>query len=96
MAAGAPEPATSVDRARATSAGNLAQLSRQRSNLARADALELAKDPDAWIVRIRKLRDGGRVDEATAELREFDALVPDAQQRMPAELRRFMERQGSK
>ena len=74
--------------ARATAAtGNVASLAKQRGASPRAEAVELAKDPDAWIIRIRKLRDGGRVDEATVELREFDALVPNAQQRMPAELR---------
>jgi hypothetical protein len=55
-----------------------------------------ARDPDAWIVRIRKLRDEGRDAEALAELREFDANVPDARQRMPAELRQFLERGTTK
>lgn len=63
---------------------------------ARAEALEHAKDPDAWIIRIRRLRDSGRTTEAVEELREFDALVPDAQRRMPAELRRFLERENAK
>lgn len=58
----------------------------------RAEAIERARDPDAWIIHIRELRDGGRVDDAIAELREFDVLVPDAKQRMPSELRRLMER----
>ena len=59
----------------------------------RAEALTLAKDPDAWIIRIRKLRDGGRTTDAVEELREFDALVPDAKQRMPSELRQLLDRE---
>lgn len=45
-----------------------------------------ARDPDAWIVRIRKLRDAGDTAEAMRELREFRNLVPDADRRLPADL----------
>jgi hypothetical protein len=45
-----------------------------------------ARDPDAWIMRIRKLRDEGNTAEALRELREFRDLVPDAEQRLPADL----------
>ena len=45
-----------------------------------------ARDPDGWIVRIRKLRDEGNTAEALRELREFRNLVPDADQRLPADL----------
>ena len=45
-----------------------------------------ARDPEAWIVRIRKLRDEGNTAEALRELREFRNLVPDAERRLPADL----------
>ena len=44
-------------------------------------------DPDAWIVRIRKLRDEGRTADALRELKQFRELVPDAEKRLPADLR---------
>jgi hypothetical protein len=47
----------------------------------------LARDPDAWIVRIRKLRDEGNTAQALRELREFRALVPDAEKRLPPDLK---------
>ena len=91
----APRAASSVPPSAA--AGNASPSAvKPRSVPIRAKAIELARDPDAWIIRIRNLRDGGRDDEAAAELREFDALVPDAQQRMPPELRRFMQRESAK
>lgn len=48
-----------------------------------------ARDPDAWIARIRKLRDEGHTAEALRELREFRDLVPDAERRLPADLLSF-------
>jgi len=45
-----------------------------------------ARDPDAWIARIRKLRDEGHTADALRELREFRDLVPDAERRLPADL----------
>lgn len=51
------------------------------------DARTKARDPDAWIARIRKLRDEGRTAEAIRELREFREFVPDAQRRIPEDLR---------
>lgn len=79
--------------AREAAGGGIAQRAKQRAVPARAEATALARDPDAWIARIRKLRDDGHADQAIAELREFDALVPDARQRMPAELRRFLDQE---
>ena len=46
-----------------------------------------ARDPDAWIARIRKLRADGDVQTAERELREFREFVPDADARIPADLR---------
>lgn len=57
-------------------------------NLADADEYRAkARDPDAWIVQIRKLRDEGRTADALRELREFRARVTDAEKRLPADLR---------
>ena len=84
-------PESAPTAARDAASGGVTQLARQRAAPTRAEAVALARDPDAWLVRIRKLRDDGREDEAIGELREFDALVPDAKQRMPTELRRLLD-----
>ena len=52
-----------------------------------ADAKAKARDPDAWLARIRKLRDDGNTAEAVREMREFRENVPDADRRIPADLR---------
>ena len=52
-----------------------------------AEAKQKARDPDAWIARIRKLRDDGNTAEAIRELREFREYVPDAERRIPPDLR---------
>ena len=52
-----------------------------------ADAKQKARDPDAWIARIRKLRDEGNTAEAIRELRDFREYVPDAERRIPPDLR---------
>ena len=46
-----------------------------------------ARDPDAWIAAIRKLRDDGNTTQALRELRDFRSVVPDAERRLPADLR---------
>ena len=51
------------------------------------DGRTKARDPDAWIAQIRKLRDEGRTAEAIRELREFREFVPDAERRIPPDLR---------
>jgi hypothetical protein len=56
-------------------------------NVISDEARERARDPDAWIARIRKLRDEGHADDALRELREFRSLVPDAERRLPPDLR---------
>jgi hypothetical protein len=56
--------------------------------IARADAPSApAADIDAWIVRIRKLHDDGKLADAAKELIAFRAAVPDADGRLPPELR---------
>jgi len=69
------------DRARGQVSGML------QKNAAVASASEKARDPDAWITRIRKLRDEGQTAEALRELREFRSNVPDAEKRLPVDLR---------
>ena len=86
----APPPA-SVARLRAqsdaaSSAGQSGKMRNEQKN-AEEDMRSLARDPDAWIVRIRKLRDDGNVAQAQRELKEFRALVPDAERRLPPDLR---------
>ena len=44
-------------------------------------------DADAWIVRIRKLYDEGKLTEAAKELDALRAAVPDADRRLPPEVR---------
>jgi hypothetical protein len=56
--------------------------------LARADASSApAADIDAWIARIRKLHNDGKLADAAKELIAFRAAVPDADGRLPPELR---------
>jgi hypothetical protein len=73
-----------VPRARPPSdaAGNVAQSQRFEQEMQ-----TLARDPDAWIARIRKLRDEGNTAQALRELREFRALVPDAERKLPEDLK---------
>lgn len=61
-----------------------------RSTASPAELQARARDPDAWIARIRKLRADGRVTEAVAELREFRRYVPDAETRLPTDLRQWV------
>jgi hypothetical protein len=53
---------------------------------ARKDAAP-AVDVDAWIARIRKLHDEGRLADAAKELVAMRAAVPEADARLPRELR---------
>jgi hypothetical protein len=46
-----------------------------------------AADIDAWIVRIRKLHDEGKLADAAKELTALRAAIPDADSRLPRELR---------
>jgi hypothetical protein len=73
-----------VPRARPPSdaAGNVAQTQRFEQEMQ-----TLARDPDAWIARIRKLRDEGNTAQALREIREFRALVPDAERKLPEDLK---------
>ena len=56
--------------------------------VARKDAAAApAVDVDAWIARIRKLHDEGKLADAAKELIAMRAAVPDADARLPRELR---------
>ena len=91
-AAAPPPAATSASvarmRSQSDSASNLAQRRTTASEFKNEEDMRtLARDPDAWIVRIRKLRDDGNVAQAQRELKEFRTLVPDAERRLPQDLR---------
>jgi hypothetical protein len=47
---------------------------------------------DDWIARIRALRERGAQDEAVHELARFRAVYPDAEARLPADLREWAKR----
>ena len=57
-----------------------------------AELQKRARDPDAWIASIRALRVSGHVAEAMAQMREFRRHVPDAETRLPADLREWNPR----
>jgi hypothetical protein len=69
----------------ATSASGAVALGK---TVARKDAAAApAVDVDAWIARIRKLHDEGKLADAAKELVALRAAVPDADARLPRELR---------
>ncbi len=82
-AAAPPAPSFAARTRSQENAGAIAQQSAKAGS--EYDAL--ARDPDAWIVRIRKLRDEGNTAQAVRELREFRALVPDAERKLPQDLK---------
>ncbi|HTQ00537.1 MAG TPA: hypothetical protein VMN56_14520 [Casimicrobiaceae bacterium] len=93
IVAAAPAPATRMReearaqmQAPAAAAGAVAPMPKNMASLD-DEARARARDPDAWIVRIRKLRDAGRTADALKELKEFRELVPDAEKRLPPDLR---------
>ena len=68
--------------------GNAPAIAAMAKTTARADAAAApAVDIDAWIIRIRKLHDDGRLAEAAKELIALRAAIPDADGRLPPELR---------
>ena len=73
-----------------TAPGSSAAPSERASRAAqdRGAALEL----EAWFARIRAVRDLGREEEATRELARFRAAYPDADTRLPADLREWANR----
>ena len=88
--AGAPPPpppaSAPAARMRAQSETAAGAVAQSRSAID-PEMSALARDPDAWITRIRKLRDEGNTAQALRELKEFRALVPDAERRLPPDLR---------
>lgn len=51
------------------------------------EARRKARDPDAWIAEIRKLKDAGQLEDALRELKAFREAVPEAEKKLPADLR---------
>jgi len=86
------ENAVARDEATASSAPATASPRPIPSELRSAELQQRARDPDAWIAEIRALRNSGRVAEATAQMREFRRYVPDAETRLPADLREWYPR----
>ncbi len=86
------ENAVARDEATASSAPATASPRPVPSELRSAELQQRARDPDAWIAEIRALRNSGRVAEATAQMREFRRYVPDAETRLPADLREWYPR----
>lgn len=85
----APMPASSATMAPRDELGTAAAAKPLAKTTANQDAQTKARDPDAWIARIRKLRDEGSTADALRELREFRDAVPDAERRLPADLREW-------
>jgi hypothetical protein len=88
-AAAAPAPMSAPGRAMmraqsdyATAAGALSQ------NVApEEEKRRKARDPDAWIAEIRKLRTEGRTEDALRELKAFRETVPEPDKKLPPDLR---------
>jgi hypothetical protein len=90
----APAPPPAVLRAREaktmrdeTSAGAAGVTGALAKNATPEELRAKARDPDAWIAAIRKLRDDGNTAQALRELHDFRSVVPDAERRLPADLR---------
>jgi len=86
------ENAVARDEATTSSVPAAASPRQAPSELSSAELQKRARDPDAWIAEIRALRNSGRVAEATAQMREFRRYVPDAETRLPADLREWYPR----
>ena len=82
------EPARADLRRQNETAASASGAVTMAKTMARADAPSVpAVDVDAWIIRIRKLHDDGKLADAAKELAAFRAAVPDADGRLPPELR---------
>jgi hypothetical protein len=102
LADAAPAPSPDVAATHAPARMAAARDERQRNETAQsapeaAGAPALAKtyaestsgkpvDVDAWIVRIRRLHDDGKLGDAAKELVALRATIPDADRRLPPEL----------
>ena len=85
-AAAAPPPLRTMRDAASAERTGAAAMGRLTGD-ADQEARAKARDPDAWLLRIRKLHDAGDLETAARELREFRRAVPDAQARIPRDLR---------
>jgi len=86
------ENSTARDEATASSAPAAASTRQAPSELTSAELQQRARDPEAWIAEIRALRNSGRNAEAAAQMREFRRYVPEAESRLPADLREWYPR----
>ena len=86
------ENSAARDEATTSSAPAAASPRPAPSELSAAELRQRARDPEAWIAEIRALRNSGRIAEATAQMREFRRYVPDAETRLPADLREWYPR----
>ncbi|HSC99609.1 MAG TPA: hypothetical protein VLI21_11955 [Casimicrobiaceae bacterium] len=64
-----------------------------RKNESAADATGIDRDLHEWIERIRALRDAGDVRDATRELARFRDMYPEADARLPDDLREWARSQ---
>jgi hypothetical protein len=90
-AAAGEEESTRAETRRDRAAAPAAPAMPARTSLAPNAADAKALQPDAWIARIRKLRAEGNDTDALRELREFRRLVADAEQRLPDDLRAWLD-----
>jgi hypothetical protein len=90
-AAAREEESTRAETRRDRAAAPAAPAMPARTSLAPNAASAKALQPDAWIARIRKLRAEGNDTDALRELREFRRLVADAEQRLPDDLRAWLD-----
>lgn len=60
-----------------------------KTSLTPEEARAWAREPDAWIARIRRLREEGQTVAAVRELAAFRATVSDAERRVPSDLREW-------
>ncbi len=86
------ENSAARDEATASSAPAAASPRQTPNELSSSELQQRARDPDGWIAEIRALRTSGRIAEANAQMREFRRYVPDAETRLPADLRAWYPR----
>jgi Meckel syndrome type 1 protein len=90
-AASIAAPAQPASPAGAAAGGSNSAAAESTAPAARADQAT-ALSTDDWIARIRTLRERGAQDEALRELARFRAVYPDADARLPADLREWAKR----
>ncbi len=78
------------DLAAAPALGSSAPLSRQQTaGIVAEGSMGKVEDPDDWVERIVTLHEAGDLPAAATELRAFRSAYPDADARLPADLRQW-------